>query len=84
MLALTRKVGEQIIIDDNIVLTIVEIKGETIRVAIEAPKKIKIYRGEIYDAIVNENKMAAAPQNVAGLETLKELQIKNGKNVKEM
>lgn len=83
MLALTRKVGEKLIIDDNIILTIVEIKGDNIRVAIDAPKKIKIYRGEIYDAIVNENKMAAASRGLDGLDTLKEVQIKKFKNIKE-
>ncbi|BBB91695.1 MAG TPA: carbon storage regulator CsrA [Methylomusa anaerophila] len=59
MLALTRKTGERIIIGDTITLTIVEIKGESVRVAIDAPKDIKIYRGEIYQAIIDENKKAA-------------------------
>lgn len=84
MLALTRRVGEKLIIDDHIVLTIVEIKGETIRVAIDAPKKVKIYRGEIYDAIAKENKMAAVPQNIIGLDALKDIQIKNDKNIKDL
>lgn len=84
MLALTRKVGEKIIIDDNIIFTIVEVKGETVRVAIDAPRKIKIYRGEIYDTIAKENKMAVAPQNVADLDVLKNMQIPNAKNVKDL
>lgn len=80
MLALTRKIGDKIIIDDHIILTIVEIKGESVRVAIEAPKKIKIYRGEIYDAIVKENKMAAVPQDLTEFENINQIQFKNGKN----
>ena len=60
MLALTRKVGESIVIGGNIVVTIVDIKGDSIRLGIDAPKQIKIYRGEIYDAIVAENKLAMA------------------------
>ena len=52
MLALTRKKGERIVIGDNIILTVVDIKGDNIRLAIDAPKDVKIYRGEIYDAIV--------------------------------
>jgi carbon storage regulator len=84
MLALTRKVGDKIVIDDHIVMTIVEIKGESVRVAIEAPKKIKIYRGELYDAIVKENKTAAAPQDITGLNALQEFSIKNGKSIKEI
>ncbi len=77
MLALTRKVGERIVIDDNIVVTVISIKGDSIRLAIEAPKEIKIYRGEIFDAIVAENKQAAAvPHDLLELDLLKGLQIK--------
>ena len=76
MLALTRKVGERIVIGDNIVVTVVSIKGDSIRLAIEAPKEIKIYRGEIFDAIVAENKQAAVPQDLSELDLLKGLQIK--------
>lgn len=72
MLALTRKVGEQIIINDNIVLTIVDIRGDNIRLAIDAPREIKIYRGEIYQAIVAENKQAITP-DVERLAVLKDL-----------
>lgn len=73
MLALTRKVGERIVIADNIVLTIVDIKGDNVRLAIEAPKAIKIYRGEIYDSIVSENKQAAAVNNLNNLDILKSI-----------
>lgn len=76
MLALTRKVGERIVIGDNIVVTVVSIKGDSIRLAIEAPQEIKIYRGEIFDAIAAENKQAAVPQDLSELDLLKGLQIK--------
>lgn len=76
MLALTRKVGERIVIGDNIVVTVVSIKGDSIRLAIEAPKEIKIYRGEIFDAIAAENKQAAVPKDLSELDLLKGLQIK--------
>ncbi|MBC2727469.1 carbon storage regulator CsrA [Desulfosporosinus sp.] len=76
MLALTRKVGERIVIGDNIVVTVVGIKGDNIRITIEAPKEIKIYRGEIYDAIAAENRQAAVSNDLAELEMLKTLQIK--------
>ena len=71
MLALTRKVGERIVIGDNIVVTVVGIKGDNIRMTIEAPKEIKIYRGEIFDAIAAENKQAAVPKDIADLDVLK-------------
>ncbi|EHL04621.1 carbon storage regulator CsrA [Desulfitobacterium sp. LBE] len=76
MLALTRKAGERIVIGDNIVVTIVAIKGDSIRLTIDAPKEIKIYRGEIYDAIAAENKEAAVPMDLTELTALKEFHIK--------
>lgn len=59
MLALTRRPGQQVVIGDDIFVNIVEVQGENVRIAIEAPRHIKIYRGEIYKAIVEENKQAA-------------------------
>ena len=60
MLVLTRKPRQQIMIGDNIVINVVEVQGENVRIAIDAPKDIKIYRGEIYRAIQEENQKAAA------------------------
>ncbi|AET70312.1 carbon storage regulator CsrA [Desulfosporosinus orientis DSM 765] len=75
MLALTRKVGERIVIGDDIVVTVVSIKGDNIRMTIDAPKEIKIYRGEIFDAIAAENKQAAVPNDLVELNMLKDLRI---------
>lgn len=63
MLVLSRKIGESIWVGDNIIIRIADVKGDMVRVAIEAPKEIKIYRGEIYNAIIEANKNAAIPQN---------------------
>lgn len=76
MLALTRKVGERIVIGNNIVVTIISIKGDNIRLAMDAPKDIKIYRGEVYDAIVAENKQAAVTANSAVLGMLENIKVK--------
>ncbi|MGI6093114.1 MAG: carbon storage regulator CsrA [Veillonellaceae bacterium] len=73
MLALTRKIGERIVIGDNIVVTVVDVKGDNVRLALEAPKTIKIYRGEIYDAIAAENKQAAAPVDMNALDMFKDI-----------
>lgn len=61
MLVLTRKPKQQIMIGDDIVLNIVEVQGDNVRIAIDAPRSVKIYRGEIYHAIQEENKQAAVP-----------------------
>ena len=55
MLVLTRKSGEDIFLDDEIRVVIKEIKGKQVRVGIEAPPHISVYRGEIYRQIQAEN-----------------------------
>ena len=76
MLVLTRKIGERIVIGENIVVTIAYIKGDNIRLAIDAPKEIKVYRGEIYDSIVMENRQAAVPSTAGAWDLLKEIKVK--------
>ena len=61
MLVLTRKPHQQIMIGDNVIINVVEVQGDNVRIAIEAQKEIKIYRGEIYRAIQEENQQAATP-----------------------
>lgn len=58
MLVLTRKLGETIVIGDNIVIKVVDIHGKQIRLGIEAPTEISIFRGEIYERILEESKKA--------------------------
>ena len=76
MLVLTRKPGERLMIGDNIVLTVVEVKGDNIRIGIDAPREVKVYRGEIYDAIVAENRQAALATDLTGLDKLKAVDVK--------
>lgn len=70
MLALSRKVGESLIIGNDIELTILEIKGEQVKLGISAPKTIPVYRKEIYLQIQESNKEAADSE---AAETLKNL-----------
>ena len=60
MLVLTRKPRQQIMIGDNVTVNIVEVQGDNVRIAIDAPRHVKIYPGEIYRAIQEENQKAAA------------------------
>jgi carbon storage regulator len=59
MLVLTRKIGEGIVIGDDITIKLIEIKGGNVRIGIEAPRDRKIYRLEVYDKICEENREAA-------------------------
>jgi carbon storage regulator len=54
MLVLSRKKDEKIIIGDNITVMVIEIRGDKVRLGIEAPKEITVHRQEVYDAIKRE------------------------------
>jgi carbon storage regulator len=70
MLALSRKKNEAIVINNNIEITILEIKGDQVKVGISAPKEVSIYRKELYLQIQEENKNSVT---VEGLEALNKL-----------
>ena len=59
MLILSRKINERIMIGEDISISIIEIKGEQVRIGVDAPKSVKVFRQEVFDAIKAENKAAA-------------------------
>ena len=68
MLALSRKKGEALVLNNNIELTILEVKGDQIKIGINAPKEVPIYRKEVYEQIQQANREALeAPGNLAEL-----------------
>ena len=62
MLALARKVNESIMLGNDIEITLLEIKGDQVKIGISAPKSVPIYRKEIYLQIQEENKQAAGQE----------------------
>lgn len=71
MLALSRKKDEAIVINNDIEITVIEIKGDQVKLGISAPKSVPIYRKEVYIQIQEANKEAASSQtNVEALKNL--------------
>ena len=60
MLILSRKINEKIKIGSDITLTIIEVRGDQVKIGVEAPKHVKVFREEVFQAIQEENKAAAA------------------------
>ena len=71
MLALARKVNESIILNDNIEVTVLEVKGDQVKIGINAPKDVPIYRKELFVQIQEANAAAANTVNPAALGTVK-------------
>ncbi len=69
MLVLSRGRDESIVISDNIVVTVVDIRRDKVRLGIDAPTEIPVHRQEVYDAIQRENRQAAQlePEDLGGL-----------------
>ncbi len=70
MLALTRKKGESLVINNNIEITVLEIRGDQIKLGITAPKEVPIYRKEVYLQIQEENKAAGSAADIEALKNL--------------
>ena len=60
MLALSRKANESIMIGNDIEITILEVKGEQVKIGVNAPKSVPVYREEVYEQIRESNKEAAS------------------------
>jgi len=60
MLVLTRRAGESVVIGGNVVVTVVEVRGDVVRVGIEAPREVQVHREEVFRAVREANLAAAA------------------------
>jgi len=70
MLILTRKVGEAVIVDGDITIRLLEVKGGQVKLGVDAPGQVAIHREEVYLRILEENKKAAMQAGVDDLEAL--------------
>ena len=70
MLALSRKKNESIVINNDTEITILEIKGDQVKIGITAPKSVPVYRKEVYLQIQEENKAALNIDTIAALNDL--------------
>jgi carbon storage regulator len=72
MLVLSRRVGESIVIGDDVVVTILELRGEVVRIGVDAPRSVQVRRQELLVELAETNRAAASPgaDRVAGLAKL--------------
>ncbi|WP_375492553.1 carbon storage regulator CsrA [uncultured Jatrophihabitans sp.] len=65
MLILTRHVGENVIVGDDIVISVVEVRGEAVRIGIEAPRSLSVHREEVWLELKRANAQAASSEDAA-------------------
>ncbi|MCI6630117.1 MAG: carbon storage regulator CsrA [Lachnospiraceae bacterium] len=70
MLALSRKKNEALIINNNVEITVLEIKGEQVKLGISAPREVPVYRKEVYVQIQEATREAASLEGIENLENL--------------
>ena len=65
MLVLTRRAGESVMVGDDVVVTVLEVRGDVIRIGIQAPRSVPVHREEVYRALEQANREAASPSDSA-------------------
>ncbi len=77
MLVLTRKTGQKLIINHNIEVTVLETKGDAVKIGIDAPRDVSIYRDEIYEEIKKSNQHAVQQNSTSDLDSALSMLEKN-------
>ena len=73
MLVLSRRVGERLVIGDNIVITIIDVRSDGVRIGIDAPRDVRVNRAEVLEAVTRANEEAARSVDASAEEALKAL-----------
>jgi carbon storage regulator len=63
MLVLSRRAGESVVLGDNITITVIEVRGDVVRVGIDAPRAVPVHRGELLEQLTKNNREAASPDD---------------------
>ena len=69
MLILSRKTEQKILIGDDVIVSVLEIKGDHVKIGIDAPRDVRVYRHEVYESIQAENR-AAALSDISAIDNL--------------
>lgn len=77
MLVLTRRAGESVMIGDDVVITVLEARGDVIRLGIQAPRDVQVHREEVYRELRDVNREAASPGDEAVRALTEMLEPKN-------
>jgi carbon storage regulator len=65
VLVLTRRPGESVMVGDDVVITVLDVRGDVVRLGIKAPRSIQVHREEVYQELQRANREAASPSDVA-------------------
>jgi carbon storage regulator len=65
MLVLTRRIGESLVIGDDVIIRVLDVKGDVVRIGVDAPRHVQIHRQEVYEAVKAANQAAAATSESA-------------------
>jgi carbon storage regulator len=79
MLVLSRRVGESIVIGDDVVVTVLEVRGDVIRIGVDAPRSVAVNRAELLDEIGASNRDAASPTPAALDSLTREVRRRTGR-----
>ena len=73
MLVLSRRVGERLIIGDDIVITVIDVRSDGVRIGIDAPRSVRVNRAEVLEAVTQANQDAARSSDETAIEALRAL-----------